>query len=106
MNRVMLLVMVLAASMEGVNISVNPTTMVLEAAAASGISNRFSRGMKGRPNVSNTVMFNASTRARVPMHMTTGSTPNHMPAAFFRLLSRNCPAPLYSATRLQAKSRP
>ena len=40
------------------------------------------------------------------MHMTVGSTPNHMLTQFFMPLERNSPRPLCSRTRSMARDRP
>ena len=43
-----------AAITDGVNISVNPTIIVLDASAASGTCKRFSNGKNGFPKMENT----------------------------------------------------
>ena len=50
MNRVWAETPAAAMSTEGVNISVKPTIMVVEAAAASGTPRAWSRGRKGTPS--------------------------------------------------------
>ena len=45
-------------------------------------------------------------RATVPMHMTVGSTPNHMLTQFVRPLKTNSSRPLCSDARFMARARP
>ena len=98
--------MLSAAIMEGVNISVKPTIIVLEVSTACGTFKNSNRGKNGLPKISKRSVLFASTKEIVPMHITTGSTPNHIPAAFLNPFCKNCPAPLNSATRWRAKYRP
>ena len=80
--------------------------MVFETASASGTCRNCKSGMNGMPKISKICVLFESTSASVPMHMTTGSTPNHMPAEFFTPFSRNWMGPRCSSTRCIARSRP
>ncbi|CRZ52072.1 Uncharacterised protein [Vibrio cholerae] len=67
--------------MAGINISAKPTTMVFEAAVASGTPSSSKNGMKGWPSRENTEVYSAITKAIVPSPITTGSTPNTISTA-------------------------
>ena len=86
---VMTLVISAEAMMDGVSISVKPTIMVFEASNASGTCSRFSSGKNGFPKISKIGVLLASAKAIVPIAITEGNTPNHIPTAFFIPFSIN-----------------
>ena len=70
MNLVIALVMLSAAMMEGVNMSVKPTIIVLEASAASGTCNSSKSGRKGLPKYSKIGVLLANISVIVPVSYT------------------------------------
>lgn len=68
--------------MDGVNMSLNPTIIVLEASKLSGTFRKFNSGKKGLPKISKTCVLFASTSDAVPIIITIGITENHIPNAF------------------------
>ena len=92
-NLVIALVMLSAAMIDGVNISVKPTIMVFEASAASGTCKSSSSGRNGLPRISKIGVLFARRSARVHIAITVGRTPNHIPTAFLSPFSKNCPTP-------------
>ena len=94
MNLVICDWIVLAAMMDGVNMSLNPTIIVLEAAKLSGTFRKFNSGKNGLPKISKTCVLFASTSDAVPIIITIGITENHIPNAFSIPFFKNSPIPL------------
>ena len=80
--------------MDGVNMSLNPTIIVLDAAKLSGTFKKFNSGKNGLPRISKTCVLFASTSDAVPIIITIGITENHIPNAFSIPFFKKSPIPL------------